>query len=621
MSILLTFAFQSIFYAQNSTIIDTLSYEEEIKWYKEKIRKQSYNDIEKALKYCDYSIKLSFNKNKKDLAGIYLEKGNIYRCSGVFDSVITNLNKAIEISIENDFKKVLGASYRVYGDLHDDMGNEKYSLEYYIKAMNILENLDDELLIAELNYSMGNLHIHKDDEKALEYFNMSLEYAKKMNNKGLMASIYNATIPIYYNKNEKTIALNNLKIAFKLVENENMMRTMSAITRNLGDAYLIHNQLDSALFYIKKAMSIKSENNINSGLNFNYLSLAKAYDVSKEDDSVMHYINKAIIFCETKNLSKDLIDIYNFNYKYYLAKNNFNKAYTFSTKYYTLKDSLQNEDIKRQLGQLDIEHKLEAKEHELELVNQENKLKKIEYERQKRINWLLGGGIFLLTFSCFLLINRFFTNKKNNKLLTKSLYEKEVLLKEVHHRVKNNLQLVSSFFNLQASHGGENNSDDDFINKIQAKIHSIALIHEKLYKTNDFSSIDMKCYFTELLVFLKKTYSLTSKKIEIVTDIEEVNLSVAQLSPCGLIINEVITNSIKHAFPNNQSGKIEFNASVKNNVCCILIKDNGVGISNINTKSPSLGLKLINGLVNQIGGNITVDNLDGAIFKIEFNVD
>ncbi|MEH1871913.1 GAF domain-containing protein [Nostoc sp.] len=204
--------------------------------------------------------------------------------------------------------------------------------------------------------------------------------------------------------------------------------------------------------------------------------------------------------------------------------------------------------------------------------------------------------------------------------LKNALAEKEVLLKEVHHRVKNNLQIVSSLLQLQS----QTLKDPEAIKVLresQNRIESISLIHKNLYISANIGQIDVSEYIDNLAASLLISYQIWPGKIGLKTDIDSVILNADQAIACGLVINELISNALKHAFPNQQAGTISIALrNVRNNIE-MTIRDNGIGLpDNLNwTTTDSLGLSLVYDLVTeQLEGDITIERNHGTVFKIKF---
>jgi two-component sensor histidine kinase len=198
------------------------------------------------------------------------------------------------------------------------------------------------------------------------------------------------------------------------------------------------------------------------------------------------------------------------------------------------------------------------------------------------------------------------------------LDEKEWLIKEIHHRVKNNLQTVISLLNSQSAYV-DNEMALSTIKSSQHRIHSMSLIHQKLYMSENISTINMPVYIKELAEYLKDSFHL-KQRIRFKIRIVQLELDVVQAIPLGLIINEAITNCIKYAFPNDQDGIISITlVSPHTNQYLLSIHDNGIGIpagfkENVN----SFGMSLIKGLSDDLDGTFSIENSNGTLLKLNF---
>ena len=202
---------------------------------------------------------------------------------------------------------------------------------------------------------------------------------------------------------------------------------------------------------------------------------------------------------------------------------------------------------------------------------------------------------------------------------TISLKEKEQLLKEIHHRVKNNMQIISSLLNLQS----DNTVDEKILNLLREsrnRINSMALVHEMLYKSNDLSKIGLKEYIESLSVSIYQSYVRPQSDIEIIYDIEDdIYFDIDKMIPMGLILNEIISNSLKHAFP-NKKGIINISLKSEKNKYILVVNDNGIGFKkdfNVETDS-HLGIQLIFMLSEQLGGAVKLEKEKGVSYSIVF---
>ena len=212
--------------------------------------------------------------------------------------------------------------------------------------------------------------------------------------------------------------------------------------------------------------------------------------------------------------------------------------------------------------------------------------------------------------------------KQRDEQIKASLREKEVLLKEIHHRVKNNLQTIVSLLNLQAGYIKDKQALEVFKNS-QERVHAMALIHEKLYQSGDLSNIDFREYILSLVSNLFDSYSLIPGRVQEKIKVENVSLGIETAIPLGLIINELVSNSLKHAFPHKAKGELQviLEKSNQNEYDYILIiKDNGVGFpGGVDFRAAkSLGLILVSTLVKQLHGVIDLDREKGTAFNIKF---
>jgi two-component sensor histidine kinase len=203
-----------------------------------------------------------------------------------------------------------------------------------------------------------------------------------------------------------------------------------------------------------------------------------------------------------------------------------------------------------------------------------------------------------------------------------ALKERETLLKEIHHRVKNNMQIVSSLLSLQAAKAAQPETVD-MLNESQSRIRSMALIHEKLYRSGSLADIDFGDYIKSLIDELLRMYNIPLGTVTITTDIENVRLGVDTAIPCALLINELMANSLEYAFPDGRTGTVTVALQRTNGAHTLTVADNGVGFpADLDFRTTnSLGMQLVVTLVNQLEGTIELNRENGTAFVISFHVD
>jgi two-component sensor histidine kinase len=218
-------------------------------------------------------------------------------------------------------------------------------------------------------------------------------------------------------------------------------------------------------------------------------------------------------------------------------------------------------------------------------------------------------------------VNKLLKEKKEQ--LTISLIEKETLLHEIHHRVKNNMAVISGLLGLQMNSTG-NEIAQEALQDSQNRVQSMSMIHETLYRSDTLSAIDLKTYLSELGRTIFQNYSI-SKEVQFKVEAESIMISVKQASPVGLVVNELITNCLKYALPDDREGEIILKLKLnKENEVELIVSDNGVGIpEGFDLKTAdSLGLKLVKVLVEgQLDGSIDMESNNGTKFTIKFNIE
>ncbi|MFL5753536.1 MAG: PAS domain S-box protein, partial [Bacteroidia bacterium] len=304
------------------------------------------------------------------------------------------------------------------------------------------------------------------------------------------------------------------------------------------------------------------------------------------------------------------------------SNENFNKTFRFSTgdnlSDYTQKDKhsdkVDPEERKMRAEKYARAFKGESQHFEVKLFNEDGTAYWAEVFLEPVYD--NNGEVYELSGIAHNITER----KTAEEQIRQSLKEKEVLLKEVHHRVKNNLQVISSILNLQSTYARDS-STLNLLKECQNRIKSMAFIHESLYQTKDFTEINFSEYVLVLVKNLMHSYSSIDNRIKTRFEVENLLLNLDTSIPCGLIVNELVSNALKYAFPDNKEGYIFVQLKREKNKIVLSISDNGIGLPKDldyrNTES--LGLQLVVTLVEQIGGEIAINTEKGTNFTITFN--
>jgi two-component system, sensor histidine kinase PdtaS len=321
-------------------------------------------------------------------------------------------------------------------------------------------------------------------------------------------------------------------------------------------------------------------------------------------------------------------DQFSFMFRLDSTKGNYLSAIKHFRSYYAAKDSVFTTEKTKQIEELKIAYATEEKdsmislnEQNINLLKQQDQLQKTKLRQGVLLRNIGFALAALLIIIVGLLFNRYRVKQRTNKQLQHLIKEKEWLLKEIHHRVKNNLQIVMSLLNSQSAYI----SNEQALNAIQDSQHRVqamSLIHQKLYSTENVAAIDMSHYIRELVSYLADSFN-TGERISFDLDIQPLKMDVSQAVPLGLILNEAITNAIKYAFPGNRKGVITISLSGSlDNHCLLRIADNGIGMpAKPDSKRPgSLGMSLMAGLSEDLEGKFFMENGSGTTINISFPV-
>ncbi|RKR04814.1 two-component sensor histidine kinase [Flavobacterium sp. 90] len=514
--------------------------------------------------------------------------------------------------------------------------NTKSALYYALKSVKTMETINDYNFADVFYLRFGNVYLTLGHyEEALDLYKKSVEAGHQNINSGGFYRSFVSLVAALFSRGKTTEAINYINtivlkypptdvfdkmivnnvraVCYERLKNyalaENYFKEMDLNAQKLTGSETLFDVLNSyssmTAFYAHRHRPVEAKFYADK-----ILTLSKAY--------------KRNYTSENLELSLSLIDSLNGNYQ---------TALKHFQNYKKLNDSLVDFSKNKQIEELKIQYETLNKEQKINFLNNQSSLQKSELQKSKLLNTLSIWSLILLSITIGLLYNRYRLKKRNHaKLALKEkeiklkntnlrhlLHEKEWLLKEIHHRVKNNLQTVISLLNSQSAYL-DNDMALSAIKNSQHRIHSMSLIHQKLYNSDNISTINMPNYIRELVEYLRESFNL-GQRIRFEIKVDTLELDVAQAIPLGLILNEAITNSIKYAFPDDRSGMIYVTLeATSNNYYLLTILDNGIGIDVdfSSKKINSFGLSLIKGLSADLDAKFTMENHNGTVLKIEF---
>lgn len=515
-------------------------------------------------------------------------------------------------------------------------GNLNKGLEYALGAIKYIDRLYDPN-IAE--YCYGELALVYDEleeaGKSVYWYEKCIEERKK--NKFSQFIIYRTTSLMVVQMIKLGQEKEALTLLRQLAKNDPPQGPIirSILAQTQAYCYVAMHQYKLAETKFVEMIDGYKEGTVISELHYiAYCDIGKFYVKTGQYSKARTYLYKAL---ETGNSTPGRMKELELSlFKADSATGHMNAAIKHFQAYKHINDSLFNETKSRQIEELMIKYEAEKKDQNIRLLENENKLQhgKLRQTNQTR-NWIIGVAGLLLIITG-LLVNylrlKHRTNKqlqvqqreivKKNDSLQHLVREKEWLVKEIHHRVKNNFHIVMGLLGTQSAYL-ESKEAIQAIQESQHRVQAMSLVHQKLYQSDNLSTINMADYIHELVDYLKDSIA-ANQKIQFILRIDPIELALSHCIPLALVLNEAITNAIKYAFPHHRNGTITVSfKSVMHNRLRLSVSDNGVGLPNNFDihHATSMGMKLMAGLSDDIDAKLTISTISETVVEIDFPYD
>lgn len=607
-------------------------------------------------------------KLSNQVAGMTMNLGIMQEKAGYYDSAILYYREALPIFEKDKDVPSLASVHENIGLVYIQLSENKKALDYFLKADSLLgtylDSMDNRWIGLHLNKQIALSYLNRQDEGLKELLK-GLKIAEHNKNEDGIGKMHYKLAVVYEYKGEKEKEYKALLTGKHYLKKSENLLFIANVNSALALYHLGSSYLDSAVYYAQECLSYFESQGLTEEVGNSYGTLGnveferKNYDqaityfkkaLEKFDDkesqnyagylfnigfaynklgnytAALDYIERSLVVRKKLNIAVDLKESYQGLAETYQKIGDYKSAFENLTLYQAYKDSVFNETKNKQLAELETQYETEKKDKAIADLEQEKELQNLRADKQQAQIYLGAAGLVILLGVSGLLFRQASQRKKHNQELevknteiAKQNAERELLLKEIHHRVKNNLQIISSLLSMQ-TRGLKDEKMKDAMKESQSRVKTMALIHEKLYQYENLSKINMQEYIQQLSDFLTQTYR-SDKDIKITINAADINLDMDMAVPLGLITNELLSNSLKYAFEDRNQGEIIINFSQKDSGSyTLLIKDTGKGLNDQldieNAKS--LGLKLVKTLTRQINGQLKIVSQPGASFEIEF---
>ena len=572
-------------------------------------------DLHKALEYAKQGVKLADTTlNKNWQPKFYEIQGRVYANLLALDSATIFFNKAMAGYKANNDTKGQATTYFKIGWISKKRGEIEQAMNADLQALRLMEALGDQKGIAgaydrlsedltrqgrlkeAIGYSMASIDIYKkngwlpelvyaydnagdvyiamgDSQQSLEYFNKTIELARSQGfDDGDLAGFINSRGNALKRLGRYDEALKNYDTALALGKKINYPNAVSAAIANLGEVNLLMGNYEKALGYQLETVRLQERDSDYTNLTENYLHVSDIYEHLGNFQLSLHYQKKAL----------------------------------------ALRDSLAS--IKSDEAMSKLLTQYETKKKEATIASQ-----RVQLSQQRLVQWLGGGLVVLLAGFLVFGYRSYAARTKSNRLLAVKNAENELLLKEIHHRVKNNLEVVSALLALQSAQ-----IDDpltkDAMQESQNRVQSIGIVHQKLYQGTNLGAIEMKDYFLNLSESILDSFG-ADKRVTIECAMDKLDVDIDTAVPLGLIVNELLTNTLKYAFPKGRDGKVWIKLEKrKDGVLHLEVSDNGVGKSGV-TQGTGFGGQLVSLLTQQLSGSMREETINGTSIFFDFKLD
>ncbi|GAB3786298.1 hypothetical protein GCM10028818_49460 [Spirosoma horti] len=528
-------------------------------------------------------------------------------------------------------------TYNLLANVGRVKGEFNKGLLYSILCVESMNKTKDTLSAASFYGDLAQMYIEVGNyKKGIEWYKKSLEKWKQERLPNF--ALYHAGGVISQDLIKQKKPREALQLITNLVREipTNTFIQKACVAQNLAYCYDALKNYSLAEKYYLETLSWYARNNMNSEASQQaQKDIGAFYLKHNEFAKAGSHLREALRFSPQENALSTLKDIHFMLFKVDSAIGNYIPAITHFRLHKALNDSIFNEAKSKQIASLQIQYDTHKKEQDIALLTKQSKLQQSELKRGETTRNAIIAGSLLLACLLGVSYNRYQLKQRSHRLLQAQqeeinqknqslshlLDEKEWMLREIHHRVKNNLQIITSMLNAQSGFLHDSTASTA-IRESQNRVHAMAIIHQKLYQSDNLSQVDMQEYIHEIVEHLIESFDQQVHVQERLT-IANIQLDVNLATPLGLIINEAVTNSLKYAFPHQRSGSIAVGLNkIDSHAYLLTIADDGVGLPAgfVIERSNTLGLTMIQGLSKQINGVLSIRQESGVQISLQFNL-
>lgn len=549
--------------------------------------------------------------DKKGMGIALNNLGEIHLLQGEYTEAIKLHKETLGLKKELRDTFGIGASFLNLGNVYLYQSLYEEAIEEYMKASEMFLVINDSLRLSSVYNNLGALHNYIENrDKALQYWEQSLEIKKRVGNKSATAKALNNLAEMYMVKGDLDTALEYLEESLTIKKEIKDREGFLVTTYNLASCHRQRKEYSLAAKYFKKAHVILEDMPLtlhhaefNNKIGTYYLEL-------KHFSKAQEHFNKAKAQAEQLDAKEVRLSVADNLALTYESMGNYRKAFAAKDEYVTIRDSIQRQQQQNKILELESRYEVKSKNHQIELLQSKNTVAALQKEQiDKRNKYLLAGLVALSLISMILYGNVRLRSKNSkllkekNQLIQEDLSNKNMLINEIHHRIKNNLSIIDSLINVQIM-ADQDAAPEDILRSAQNRIKSISRLHDLLYQNQLTQDFNLENYLKEICEHVLGSYNDVSSNIALNTQIDQIKVPESDYIKIGLITNELLTNAIKHGFPKGKKGQINvILKALENDQASLQINHTGIQATKDSIdRAKGLGIQLIRGLTKQIKG-------------------
>lgn len=546
--------------------------------------------------------KPELNRTQRIDAHILL--GDAYTFLADYDSALSQYNRAVVLG-DTLFPKSTIEANRKMGQAYEKIGNYSLAISAYIDAFRLAETFQVPAALPKLDLLLGGIYQNEREmHKARRYYSESRKAYVDMNNDVGEAQATSALAGLLLQQGKIDSAEAAYSTALTIFKRQNLKEQAAQIYDKLGFIALQRGQRAEALQLHQEALVIRRAQNNLADLSNSYVNISNVYLAGGKFKDAIEVARKGVALANQTHSGMAKLKLNRQLFEIFRDLNYTDSALHYHLIYTGIKDSLASVDNRKLATRLRTQFEASEKQKELGRLREINLAKDKVIEKQRYLTMAIGIICLLLGALVFIIYNRYRLKQRAALAISQKNHENELLLKELHHRVKNNLQFIASMISIQRSKIAEKSTRTELKESLQ-KVQAMAMVHNKLYrKTSPDSHLSFKAFLQELTDSLALSYGIETNQIRVLYGWKRPTFDIDTYNALGLIINEMVTNSVKHCDEDHLEIKMIFKENRK--LRRIIYTDNGPGINGeMSPDQANTGTVLIGLLADEMNGHLT----------------